>query len=1149
MILRMSKINNKNKKRLAVLSSAALGVLIASAVTTSVSAKVTSYIVNDNGKVISFASDDLIADYTNKLLGKASPMFDAYLEKVAGLTAFQDSVKGYVSYESVLEAYQEALLIGPGSSFDIDSVTENAGAEDIKDITVGYEWKDGAVTPVDQSKVITSVDTITVPATTVGIVPTLPTTVNVTLGDGTTKAVNITWNEATTSADTYATAGTVTIIGTLADYDNYAVSASVTVNPAKLAVSSVTALNAKQVQIVFNRPVDKNSMTLDNFVVTQANDLAGKDRLAATGETIVTGATINTGSIILNADSTVATITLNDKAAFSINPTTVTVKVSKNVKDADGNLLGSDVTKTCTYSDATVPTLVSVTQTGANTIEAKFSEPLWNSTLDAADAGAGYAADFKIDNGAVAVATVARKASDNCTFIITTGGTIPSGTHTLTVNKAGTTNPLEDYATYKLLETNQTFTAETDANVPTATVKSAEESTVYLKFSKPVTIAASDNIEFRVGYNATGVNKLKGATDVASITRVANTTDEYKLVFASPIQAGPTSIYIHYNDTTALDNTNSIYDGYGNQVAQDTVLSATVTQDTTAPTVTEVKYVDVTDVDVTYSEAVTGANVVTNYTLTDPNGNAMTINSATKQGTTNTYRLSVATMAAGGNFTLAINNNVKDTSVSQNKLVPVTETITATDKTAPTINAATGVTSNGAGGTTYTKLYATFSEPMKNSGSGSVLDPENYRLALDAGSSPTNVTKLPEGTSLALNGNVVTIELPSATAIATFDRLIIGQVQDLAGNSTNNIQNYCTITNPATATIPTGLYKADSAKMTDKKALTFTYNRQLKSIDASKILETSGTTAAGASATFVNNADGTSTVAVTLDKNVTTGTAGLIFEFNAGAFTDVNDLTNAQELTAIAATQVKDYIKPEVTAITTKDLDTNGKINAIDVTFSENIYAGSVQDSDFTVDGYTILSSSVTGGGTTVRLTLKEGANPDTSVTPKVTQVGTVQDESAQRNESSLKAETVATDGAAPVLVSATVGTDTGAAGWDEIDDTLILKFSEPVTISGNLAATGTTLANLNTILFTDVDGSNGDEDLTGSGATFDVAGSGTDTLTLTVKDATLTTPVVAGTSLINVGTLTGTPNGEIEDSTKTPNVNAVPNGTNITVQ
>lgn len=346
----MSKINNKNKKRLAVLSSAALGVLIASAVTTSVSAKVTSYIVNDNGKIISFASDDLIADYTNKLLGKASPMFDAYLEKASGLTAFQDSIKGYVSYESVYEAYLDALLIHEGNNFNIDSVTENAGAEDIKDITVGYEWKDGAVTPVDQSKVITSVDTITVPATTVGTVPTLPTTVNVTLGDGTTKAANITWNEAATSADTYATAGTVTINGTLADYDNYAVSASVTVNPAELAVSSVSAINADNTITALSGATVRTDISVKvdfSLAIAEADVTATNFQLQKSDGTIV--------PVRLVQSDDKKTVTMIPTAALASNTNyKVVVAAGINGRDGQSQLATASTTTFATADVVTV---------------------------------------------------------------------------------------------------------------------------------------------------------------------------------------------------------------------------------------------------------------------------------------------------------------------------------------------------------------------------------------------------------------------------------------------------------------------------------------------------------------------------------------------------------------------------------------------------------------------------------------------------------------------------------------------------------------------------------------------------------------------------------------------------------------------------
>ena len=96
------------RKCLGVLSSTVMGALIAFAVTTTAHAKVTSYVVNDGGKIISFNSDSLISDYTNNLLGDSSPMYDEYMKEVSNLAAFQDSAKGFVSYDSVKKAYEDA---------------------------------------------------------------------------------------------------------------------------------------------------------------------------------------------------------------------------------------------------------------------------------------------------------------------------------------------------------------------------------------------------------------------------------------------------------------------------------------------------------------------------------------------------------------------------------------------------------------------------------------------------------------------------------------------------------------------------------------------------------------------------------------------------------------------------------------------------------------------------------------------------------------------------------------------------------------------------------------------------------------------------------------------------------------------------------
>lgn len=110
-----------NKKCFGILSSAALGIIISAALTTNAHAAVKSYVVNVSGKVISFDVDALMADYTNNILGKSSPMFDEYLKDAGNLVAFQDDKKGFVSADAVETAYEDALAQGK-TDFNVDNL-------------------------------------------------------------------------------------------------------------------------------------------------------------------------------------------------------------------------------------------------------------------------------------------------------------------------------------------------------------------------------------------------------------------------------------------------------------------------------------------------------------------------------------------------------------------------------------------------------------------------------------------------------------------------------------------------------------------------------------------------------------------------------------------------------------------------------------------------------------------------------------------------------------------------------------------------------------------------------------------------------------------------------------------------------------------
>lgn len=91
-------------------------------------------------------------------------------------------------------------------------------------------------------KVTPSVDVVNAGAlsTISNTVPALPSTINITLSNGTTTNAKVVWDPSASSAATYnTTAGTVTIIGTLPDYNNQQVTVTVSVKPRVISVNPI----------------------------------------------------------------------------------------------------------------------------------------------------------------------------------------------------------------------------------------------------------------------------------------------------------------------------------------------------------------------------------------------------------------------------------------------------------------------------------------------------------------------------------------------------------------------------------------------------------------------------------------------------------------------------------------------------------------------------------------------------------------------------------------------------------------------------------------------------------------------------------------------------------------------------------------------
>ncbi len=120
--------------------------------------------------------------------------------------------------------------------------------------------------------------------------------------------------------------------------------------PAVLSVTSVSAINLKEINVQFNKAVDKTTAeTIENY-------------------------TLSAGSVstaVLDAATNTVTLTL---AAALGQQTSVDVTVA-NVKDAAGIAIAS-TTKTVVLTDTTLPQPLSVAVTGPTTIQVTYSEPI-----------------------------------------------------------------------------------------------------------------------------------------------------------------------------------------------------------------------------------------------------------------------------------------------------------------------------------------------------------------------------------------------------------------------------------------------------------------------------------------------------------------------------------------------------------------------------------------------------------------------------------------------------------------------------------------------------------------------------------------------------------------------------------------------------
>jgi len=537
--------------------------------------------------------------------------------------------------------------------------------------------------------------------------------------------------------------------------------------PVKPEVVSITADNLKEVTVVFNKALDKDTVKAENIKI---------DGEAAT--------------VSLNDDKVTVVITMKAKLENQKDYKLVVEKV----KDTDGNEIAK-TEKSFRAFDATLPVAESITVTGPKNFTIEFSEPI--ETAGTVEVKSG---SYVLGVGAPSIS--GKKATVELYSSLTDGTTYEV-----------TVKDFKDYAGYKNIIKTFNLAYAKDGNAPVATVEKAEQTYVKVKFDKPVTGLDKDQFWHTfTAWTAKGIYKAEGMTTADAIG-VSDSVDTVWVKFADdakndkPIHEGTTVFGIE-----AKANNNEIKDNWGNKFASAT-FTITVTADKTAPEVAELKVKSEKSLEIKFSEEVVFGN--DNVEVLAEDGSKIDGVSPSVSGSGKEYTISWSKDLSGKTIVVRI-KDVKDKALQPNKMSLYSATLVITDKTAPDISQVTEDASDASNKI----LYVFFNEAVDNT----ALDKNNYGVLGSDGV----VTLLSKDPVFFVGNKVVKLTL-TKEEYDKLGSLFVQKVKDLAGNAMagktiakGNIKDYKHADNqPAIATI--------DAVATDKIEITF--NQVLKRVD------------------------------------------------------------------------------------------------------------------------------------------------------------------------------------------------------------------------------------------------------------------------------------------------------------------------------
>ncbi|CAM3131439.1 S-layer-like y domain-containing protein [Filibacter tadaridae] len=547
--------------------------------------------------------------------------------------------------------------------------------------------------------------------------------------------------------------------------------------PATPEVVSVSAINGKQLEIKFNKAVDKDTVITKT---TAGGDIAGSlvdgvftftalKKADGTTASNTVSADVATGS--LSADGKTLTVSTG-AGVFEGN---YTVSVNKGVESADGQ----DVPAFSTLiyvKDEVAPVLLSgnaSAKTNTNQLTLVFSEPVDHT-------------------GAVAYidgTPATLSAGSNANELTVTSSTAIDAGKTVGVQVLNVKDAAGNVIAPNPSNTNVTVLANTTAPAVSSVTVTGEK-TFTATFTKPVNSATFLN---NVAVVSGGISPSSTAFTVSNVS-----ADGKTVTFS-------TSANIFANAATftgTLIISKEVQDNAGNKLGADYSQSITFNKDVTAPAVSSVT-TDSTNkkVLVTFSKNVnlvgSAAATIAKVTLINSNGKVVALDASATASIVNNNQLQIdnnGVALAAGTYTVRLAAGaVQDGLTENNQNAATTQTLVvkapaaAADTAKPVVTTNTTVTGyNGASTAPAAEQVLTYT--VVDSGSGidinSVLSLANYTI--DGKVLPTGTYITTSGYSASAPTGTVTVSLhlPSASIskATTSSQLVISNLKDLAGN-------------------------------------------------------------------------------------------------------------------------------------------------------------------------------------------------------------------------------------------------------------------------------------------------------------------------------------------------------------------------------